>query len=56
MTAKFDNLCISTWNVKFLGHPVKRKKIFSILKSKQFDAEESEELCRDGVSPWEESL
>ena len=60
MTAKFDNLCISTWSVKGLGHPIKRKKIFSVLRSKHFDvvflqethlsAEESEKMCRDWVS------
>ena len=37
MTAKFDNLCVSTWNVKGLGHPIKRKNIFSVLRSKHFD-------------------
>lgn len=60
MTAKMDNLSISTWNVNGLGHPIKRKKVFSILNSKQFDvvflqethlsAEESEKLCRGWVS------
>ena len=60
MTAKMDNLSISTWNVNGLGHPNKRKKVFSILSSKQFDvvflqerhhsAEESEKLCRGWVS------
>lgn len=60
MTAKMDNLSTSTWNVNGLGHPIKRKKVFSILNSKQFDvvflqethlsAEESEKLCRGWVS------
>ncbi len=60
MSSKFDNLCISTWNVNGLGQPIKRKKIFSILKSKQYDivflqethlsAEESDKLRKDWVS------
>lgn len=60
MTAKMDNLSTSTWNVNGLGHPIKRKKVFSILNSKQFgvvflqethlSAEESEKLCRGWVS------
>lgn len=60
MTAKMVNLHISTWNVNGLGHPIKRQKVLSVLKSKQFDivflqethlsAEESEKLCRGWVS------
>lgn len=60
MAAKFDNLRIATWNVKGLGHPIKKKKIFSVLKSRQLDvvflqethlsAVEAETLCRDWVS------
>lgn len=59
MSSKLRSMRLSTWNVKGLGNPIKRKKIMTSLKRNNYDvvflqeshmsSEESEKLCRGWV-------